>query len=104
MFMDYLAGQQDGSLALTVYIQPRASRTRISGLHGDALKLCITAPPVEGRANRAVVEYIANLFKIPKKSVTITSGLQSRTKRLTINNISLAAARDLLDRVLMHRN
>ena len=98
--MDFLVGRKDGSLVLTVYIQPRASRTRISGLHGEALKLCITAPPVECRANRAVVEFIANLFNVPKKSVTITSGLQSRIKRLTINNISLATARDLLDRVL----
>ena len=98
--MDFLAGQQDGSLVLTVYIQPRASRTRISGLHGDALKLCIAAPPVDGRANRAVVEYIAKLFNLSKKHVTITSGLQSRTKRLTIGNISLATARELLDRVL----
>ncbi len=98
--MDFLSGQQDGSLVLTVYIQPRASRTRISGLHGEALKLCITAPPVDGRANRAVVEYIADFFNLPKKHVTITSGLQSRTKRLTIDNISLATARELLDRVL----
>jgi len=98
--MDFLVGRQDGSMVLTVYIQPRASRTRISGLHGEALKLCITAPPVDGRANRAVVEYIADFFNLPKKSVTITSGLQSRTKRLTIDNISLAAARELLDRVL----
>ena len=99
--MDFLAGQQDGSLVLTVYIQPRASRTRISGLHGETLKLCITAPPVEGRANRAVVEYISSLFKVPKKSVVITSGQHSRTKRLTITNISLATARDLLNRVLV---
>ncbi len=98
--MDYLVGQKDGSLVLTLYIQPRASRTRISGLHGGALKLCITAPPVEGKANKAVVEYISNLFKLPKKNVTITSGLQSRTKRLTLRSIPLATARDLLGREL----
>jgi len=98
--MDCLFEQKDGTLLLTVYVQPRASRTLLAGLHGKALKLSITAPPVEGKANKAVVEYIARLFNIPPKAVSVKSGHQSRTKRLTVKNISLAAARDLLQRAL----
>jgi hypothetical protein len=98
--MDCLTEQKDGTLLLTVYVQPRASRVRLTGLHGGALKLTITAPPVEGRANGAVVEYIAHLFNIPPKAVSIKSGHQSRTKRLTVKNITLAMAQDLLQQAL----
>jgi uncharacterized protein (TIGR00251 family) len=98
--MDYLAEQKDGSLLLTVYVQPRASRALLVGLHDGAVKLSITAPPVAGKANRAVVEYIARLFNISRTAVSIKSGHLSRTKRLTVKNISLAAAQDLLLRAL----
>jgi uncharacterized protein (TIGR00251 family) len=98
--MDCLAEQKDGTLLLTVYVQPRASRTLLVGLHGRALKLSITAPPVDGKANKAVVEYIARLFNIPFKAVSIKSGHQGRTKRLTVRKISLAAAQDFLQRAL----
>jgi hypothetical protein len=92
----YLIEQQDSSLLLTVYIQPRASRNRIAGLHGEAVKLCITAPPVDGKANSAVVAYLADLFSLPKQDIALKSGRQSRTKRLVIKNISLTEATRLL--------
>jgi uncharacterized protein (TIGR00251 family) len=98
--MDCLSEQKDGTLLLTVYVQPRAARILLTGLHNGALKLSITAPPVEGKANKAVVEYIARLFNIPPKAVSIKSGHQSRTKRLTIKNISLNTAKDLLEEAL----
>jgi uncharacterized protein (TIGR00251 family) len=98
--MECLSEQKDGTLLLTVYIQPRASRALLAGLHNGALKLSITAPPVEGKANRAVVKYISRLFNLPPKAVSIMSGHQSRTKRLTVKNISLTAAQDLLQRAL----
>lgn len=99
--MPYLQQQEDGTVALTVYVQPRASKTRFTGQHGEALKLCITAPPVEGKANAAVIAYLARLFRIPKSAVTIKSGTQGRTKTLIINHLDFSDARRLLDKALL---
>jgi uncharacterized protein (TIGR00251 family) len=96
----YLLEQKDTTLALTVYIQPRASRNRLAGLHGKALKLCITAPPVDNQANKGAADFIARLLKISRQSVILKSGHQSRTKRFTIKNISLAEADRLLNLAL----
>ena len=95
--MTYLRKQADGSsISLSVHVQPRASRTRIAGLHGDALKLCITTPPVDGKANAAVIEFLARLFKIPKTAVTLASGEASRDKRLILAGVSAAQAETVL--------
>lgn len=95
--MTYLRKQADGSsISLSVHVQPRASRTRIAGLHGDALKLCITTPPVDGKANAAVIEFLAKLFKIPKTAVTLASGEASRDKRIILAGVSAAQAEAVL--------
>jgi len=95
--MTYLREQADGSsISLSVHVQPRASRTRIAGLHGDALKLCITTPPVDGKANAAVIEFLARLFKIPKTAVTLASGEVSRDKRIILAGVSAAQAEVVL--------
>lgn len=93
----YLRGQSDGaSVSLCIHMQPKASRTRIAGLHGDAVKLCITSPPVDGKANAAVILFLAKLFKIPKAAVTLASGEASRDKRLILAGISTAQAEAVL--------
>jgi len=99
--MTYLREQAGGiSVSLSVHVQPKASRTRIAGLHGDAVKLCITSPPVDGKANAAVIEFFAKLFKIPKTAVTIASGETSRDKRLVLTGISAAQAETVLQPLL----
>ena len=99
--MTYLREQADGaSVSLSVHVQPKASRTRIAGLHGDAVKLCITSPPVDGKANAAVIAFFAKLFKIPKAAVTIASGEASRDKRLVLAGISAAQAETVLHPLL----
>ncbi len=95
--LTYLRGQSDGtSVSLSIHVQPKASRTRIVGLHGDAVKLCITSPPVDGKANAAVIQFLAKLFKIPKTAVTLASGVASRDKRLILAGISAAQAEAML--------
>ena len=88
------------SVSLSVHVQPKASRTRIAGLHGEALKLCITSPPVDGKANAAVIQFFAKLFKIPKAAVTIASGEASRDKRIILAGVSLARAEAVLQPLL----
>ena len=65
-------------------IQPRASKNEVSGFQGDALKVRLTAPPVDGEANEACVEYIARLLSVPKKTVRIVAGLTSRSKIIEV--------------------
>jgi hypothetical protein len=99
--MTFLREQADStSVSLSVHVQPKASRTRIAGLHGEALKLCITSPPVDGKANGAVIQFFAKLFKIPKAAVTLASGEVSRDKRLILAGVSLARAEAVLQPLL----
>ena len=72
------------NLLLRVYIQPKASRDNIVGLHGDEIKIAITAPPVDGKANAYLTKYLAKLCKVPKGSVTIEKGELGRHKTIRI--------------------
>jgi uncharacterized protein (TIGR00251 family) len=79
-----------------VRVHPRARKNAITGIMGDALKLALTAPPVEGRANQAVIEFFAGVFQIPRASVTIASGETSRNKVVRIAGLSRAAVEQRL--------
>jgi uncharacterized protein len=80
--------QTAAGLTFAVKVQPRACRNAIIGTVGDALKLSLTAPPVEGKANEAVISFFACLFDIPRSSVTIASGATSRLKIIRISGAS----------------
>jgi uncharacterized protein (TIGR00251 family) len=71
-----------------VKIHPRARTNAITGELGDSLKLSLTAPPVEGRANEACINFLANLLKVPRSSVTIASGQNSRRKVIRVSGLS----------------
>jgi hypothetical protein len=71
-----------------VKIQPRAKRNAVVGELGDALKVALTAPPVEGRANEACIEFFAEILKVPRASITIVSGQSSRNKVIRVTGIS----------------
>ena len=71
-----------------VKVHPRARQNAITGQLGDALKLSLTAPPIEGRANEACVEFLAKLLKLPRSSVTIASGHSSRRKVIRVVGLS----------------
>ena len=91
---------QNKSLTVSVYVQPRASKNRVAGMHGNAIKLCVTAPPAEDKANGAVINFMADIFGVPKSAVSIKSGRQSRNKKIIITNFSLEEAQEKLSRVL----
>ncbi|KEA65190.1 hypothetical protein ADIMK_0892 [Marinobacterium lacunae] len=78
----------EGALILSCHLQPKASKDEISGLHADSVKIRITAPPIEGRANAHLIKYLAKLFGVPKSDVTIISGELGRAKRVRIENPS----------------
>ncbi len=85
-----------GDLILNVLIQPRSSKTEIAGLQGEALKIRLTSPPVEGAANEQCKSLLSKVLKVPKKNIEIVSGLKSRTKKLKITNISRSDAEKAL--------
>ncbi|WP_058534319.1 DUF167 domain-containing protein [Legionella saoudiensis] len=77
--------QQDGSLiTINVYVQPGAKHSEIAGLHGNALKIRLQAPPIEGRANAALIKFIAQLFEVSTRQVLLKRGEKSRHKTLLI--------------------
>ena len=69
---------------LDLRIQPRASRSEFAGIHGDRLRLRLNAPPVDGRANAALIEFIAEAFDVPRARVVLEQGLASRDKRVRV--------------------
>lgn len=80
----------------SVHVQPRASRNEICGLHGDAIKIRLTSPPVEGEANRLCIEYLARLFGVPKSSMAIIAGEKSRQKTIRVSGIDPESIRKIL--------
>jgi hypothetical protein len=78
-------------------VQPRASRNAFAGVMGDAIKLAITAPPVDGKANQAVIQYLSDLFRVPKSSIEIVSGETGRNKVIAIRGMSAAQVLKVLN-------
>jgi uncharacterized protein (TIGR00251 family) len=73
-----------GDLLLDLHVQPGATRSALVGSHGDALKVRIAAPPVDGRANRALITFLADLFAVPRSRVLIERGTGGRSKRVRV--------------------
>lgn len=94
--MPFLTTAKDGTVLLRVFIQPKASKTRVVGVYDGLLKIGVTSPPVEGKANREVVKFLAKLLKISKKDIVLKSGLQSRRKTLKVSSCSDNTIRRLL--------
>jgi uncharacterized protein (TIGR00251 family) len=83
-----------------VKVHPRARKNAISGTVGDALKVALTAPPVEGRANEACIAFLAELLNVPRSSVTIAAGETSRNKLIRVSGLSAAQVAGRLQPVL----
>ena len=87
-----------GGVNFAVRVHPRAKKNAITGELGDALKVSLTAPPVDGRANEACIEFFAKLLNLPRSSVTIASGQTSRNKVIRVVGLS---ADELRKRIAM---
>ncbi|MFY9260134.1 MAG: DUF167 domain-containing protein [Gallionella sp.] len=88
--MSWYRPHADG-LVLTLHVQPGAKKTQVIGLHGDALKIKLAAPPIEGRANDALRRFIADTFDVPLRNVEFKQGEQSRHKVLVVQGTALIA-------------
>ncbi len=85
-----------GGLRLEIKVQPRSSKNQIVGEQEGALKIKLTAPPVDGEANQALINFLSTCLKIPKKDITLLKGESSRHKLLEIQGIEKAAFIKLL--------
>ena len=86
-----------GSVTFAVRVVPRASKDEIVGVHGDALKVRLTAPPVEGRANEALIAFLAKRLGVRKGQVEIVAGATSRRKMIHVIGLS---AQEVEERLL----
>ncbi|SMF96260.1 hypothetical protein SAMN02949497_3652 [Methylomagnum ishizawai] len=75
---------QGGDLILDLHVQPRAAKSEIAGFFGERLKIRIAAPPVDGKANQRVIDFLAETFAVPKRDVVLLAGESSRDKRVRI--------------------
>lgn len=91
-----ISKQKDGSLWLSVYLQPGASKSEIVGPHGESLKIRIKAPPVEGKANEALIEFLSSVLGVSKRSIQIVKGDTQRNKVVRIEGIELEVAQSAL--------
>jgi uncharacterized protein (TIGR00251 family) len=87
---------RDGNVELRLYCQPRASKTEIVGLHGDAIKVRLAAPPVEGQANTKLCQFLSKFFGVPRQDVQILAGEGARQKRVLIKG---KTAQDIQDQL-----
>jgi uncharacterized protein len=98
-----VTGTRDGA-RFHVHVRPGASRTAVTGVHGDgmdaSLKVALQAPPVDGRANEALVEFLAELFHVRRAEVTIAAGQRARNKTVLIRGRSAADLCAVIDRIL----
>jgi uncharacterized protein (TIGR00251 family) len=81
---------------VSVHVQPRASNSGIVGIHGEALKVRLTAPPVDGAANEALTELLAATFGIPVQAITIVAGSSSRRKVVELDGVTEDRVRQLV--------
>jgi len=92
----FLVHESASGVTFAVKVHPRAKKNAITGELGDALKVSLTTPPVDGRANEACIEFFAKLLKVPRSSVTIASGQTSRNKVIRVAGVTAQQLRDRL--------
>lgn len=84
--------EKGGCIFINIHLQPRASKNEIAGIHGEAIKVRLTSPPVEGAANSHVIEFFSKKLGTQKSKITIVSGEKSRYKTLKIEGLTMAEA------------
>ena len=96
--MSLRVDERDGRVRFNIHVQPRASRSEVGGVHGDALRVRVSAPPVDGAANEAVIELLAKVFAVGRRDVMILAGESSRSKVVAIEGLTKAAVLDVAAR------
>ena len=88
--------ERAGAVRFSVRVQPRAARSGVAGVHGDALRIRLNAPPVDGAANEELVELLANRLGVARRDVSIVGGTTSRSKVVEVRGVSVELVRSLV--------
>lgn len=90
-------GRQTGAgVLLSIHVQPKAARTACVGLHGDAVKIRVAAPPVDGAANDELLRFLADSLALPRRAVVLQAGDTSRHKQVLLQGVTLAVVQERL--------
>ena len=100
MEKDYITPSGDNACRISIHAVPRASKTEIVGMQGTSLKLRLQAPPVDGKANKAICKYLAEFFDIPARNVSLIVGETGREKIFQLVGITVEAVREKISAVL----
>jgi uncharacterized protein len=82
--------QAGADVLLSLHVQPGAKKTEIAGQHGEALKIRLAAPPVDGKANECLIAFLAGRLGLPKSRLELVSGASSRAKRVRADDVTVA--------------
>jgi len=96
--MPYISTQLDKTVVLHLYVQPKASKSRLVGLHDGCLKLAVAAPPVEGKANKQVLKFLAAMLGIANRDLSLKSGAQSRRKQVVVKSLDAETVRKRVEK------
>lgn len=94
--ISHLVIEHQAGTVILVYVQPRASKNELAGVQEGALKVRLTAPPIEGKANKECIKFLAKLFNLPKSSIEILQGEKSRHKKFLLKSLSAKKAAQIL--------
>lgn len=103
MNSDYIKKNGENACRISIHAVPRASKTEVCGMQGNALKLRLQAPPVDGKANKAISKYLAELLDVPARNVSIVVGDTGREKIFQAVGITADAARTKIEALLPKR-
>lgn len=95
-----MLSESRGTVRLVLHVQPGAKRNAVVGVHGDALKVAISAPPVDGKANEAIVSFVAQALGVSGSAVTLVAGSTSRRKTLAIEGVTLEVIESRINALL----
>lgn len=98
--MTYIASSPDGNTVLRLYVQPKASKTRCTGLHDGCLKIAVTSPPVDGKANKEIQKFLAKMFSVVKTDIIFKTGTHSRRKIVIVKSRSNSEIRATVEKML----
>jgi uncharacterized protein len=95
-----MLSESRGAIRLSIHVQPGARKNAVLGVHDGALKVAVSAPPVDGKANEAISTFIAEAMHVPGRAVTVVSGHASRRKVLNIESVTMEEVKNRLARLL----
>jgi uncharacterized protein (TIGR00251 family) len=98
--MGYITTRADNSVVLNLYVQPKASKSRLVGLHDGCLKLAVTAAPVDGKANKEVLKLLATILGVPGRDLILKSGMASRKKQVVVTSLDADTVRTVIEQCL----